>query len=106
MRMGTVSSRVALLLRSAEVKPFSQRFVQLELVGLLFFFFYLGRCFPFFLCQNFYLRASQYPNRWPGYLERCFPFFFVPKFLLEGWSSPIGGQCMYVPCKLSISPHA
>ena len=31
MERGTVSSRVALMLRSAEVKPLFKRFVQLEL---------------------------------------------------------------------------
>jgi hypothetical protein len=80
MRMGTVSSRVALLLRSAEVKPFSQRFVQLESVGLLSFFFVPkisleGRslvlcaeiltfevarlCTSLLLCRNFDLRAGS-----------------------------------------------
>ena len=38
MEQGTVSGRVALLLRSAEVKPMSQRFVQQDVGPSLFFF--------------------------------------------------------------------
>jgi hypothetical protein len=38
MERGTVSSRVALLLRSAEVKPLFKRFVQLEKLNLYFIF--------------------------------------------------------------------
>jgi hypothetical protein len=43
MKRGTVSSRVALLLRSAEVKPLFERFVQL----MLSFLFYSLPCMNF-----------------------------------------------------------
>ena len=42
MERGTVSGRVALLLRSTEVKPLFKRFVQL-LLNFLFFAFYHAR---------------------------------------------------------------
>jgi hypothetical protein len=49
MERGTVSSRVALLLRSAEVKPLFERFVQLELNFLfLYNLFTLGQVYDNF----------------------------------------------------------
>jgi hypothetical protein len=62
MERGTVSSRVALLLRSAEVKPLFERFVQLELNFLfLYYLFTLGQVYDNFeKKQKMYFRAGLF----------------------------------------------
>jgi hypothetical protein len=57
MERGTVSSRVALLLRSAEVKPLLQRFVQLLLNFSLFFLYQDTEGPAFGLVRIFFLSS-------------------------------------------------